>query len=141
MAAKDPGTKAKAATSTVSKVVATVLPNQPIVSIDARDKPVEKDGGKKPSRQKKKPTADTPSYIGEYRFTYMDASDMVGERTALINRVSRTTLRRYFHGFRSDTHESRSYRVDRVIGDMVNIETGEVFSAKKLHANWVKLTQ
>lgn len=76
--------------------------------------------------------AATSAFSGVYRFEYMDAAGEIQEREAFITHVSESAGRLYFEGFRTDTHEDRSYRVDRVIGSLVEADTGELIEADEL---------
>jgi hypothetical protein len=59
-------------------------------------------------------------FSGKYRFDYSNHAGEITQRTVWISHVSQVGERRYFEGTRSDTGQERSYRVDRVIGEMMD---------------------
>ena len=78
--------------------------------------------------------ADESPFAGEYQFNYEDASGDVDERVVHITHLSESKGRLYFEGWRTDTMEDRSYRVDRVVGMMVDTDTGAPYEADVLAA-------
>ena len=77
---------------------------------------------------------DDSPFAGEYQFNYEDASGDVDERVVHITHLSESKGRLYFEGWRTDTMEDRSYRVDRVVGMMVDTDTGAPYEADVLAA-------
>ena len=65
--------------------------------------------------------------IGEVAFTYEDSTGEVSYRTVTAHSVSATYLKGECH----DRQAERTFRIDRIIGDLTDCETGEILSPKK----------
>lgn len=75
--------------------------------------------------------SDSP-FAGTFRFEYQSGSGEIDSREARITHVSHSSGRLYFEGYRTDTMEDRSYRVDRVVGAMISVDTGEIVDPDEL---------
>lgn len=65
--------------------------------------------------------------MGEIAFTYEDTNGNITSRTVTVHSVSTT----YIKGECQDRQAARTFRVDRIIGDLVDLETGEILNPKK----------
>ncbi|WP_312571392.1 WYL domain-containing protein [Stutzerimonas balearica] len=61
-------------------------------------------------------------------FTYRDSAGDVTSRTVTLHSVTATHLKGECH----DRGAERTFRVDRIIGDVVDLETGEILRARAL---------
>lgn len=68
--------------------------------------------------------------IAEVQFTYQDAEGEITARTVTVHSVSAAHIKGECH----DKHAERTFRVDRVIGDVLDLDSGELLAAKK----WVR---
>jgi len=66
--------------------------------------------------------------LGTVAFIYEDADGDITHRTVTIHSVDSTYLKGECH----DRVAERTFRLDRIIGDVVNLETGEILRAKSL---------
>lgn len=72
---------------------------------------------------------DDSPFAAEYQFNYQSPAVDVDERVAFISHVSQASGQLYFEGRRADTNEARSYRVDRVVGSMIDTDSGTPYDA------------
>lgn len=68
--------------------------------------------------------------IGEVEFAYEDAEGEVTFRRVTVHSVTATNLKGECH----DRGEERTFRLDRIIGDLTDCETGEILKPK----SWAK---
>lgn len=68
--------------------------------------------------------------IADIQFTYQSAKGEITTRTVTVHSVSATHIKGECH----DKHAERTFRVDCVIGDVLDLDTGELLAAKK----WVR---
>lgn len=66
--------------------------------------------------------------LGTVAFTYEDSTGDVTYRTVTLHSVTATHLKGECH----DRGAERTFRVDRIIGDVVDLETGEILRARTL---------
>jgi predicted DNA-binding transcriptional regulator YafY len=66
--------------------------------------------------------------LGEVAFTYEDSAGDVTFRTVTLHSVTATHLKGECH----DRGAERTFRVDRIIGDVVDLETGELLRPRSL---------
>ncbi|WP_313056197.1 WYL domain-containing protein [Stutzerimonas nitrititolerans] len=66
--------------------------------------------------------------LGTVSFTYEDSSGDVTCRTVTIHSVTATHLKGECH----DRQAERTFRVDRIIGDVVDLESGEIVRPRSL---------
>ncbi len=71
-------------------------------------------------------------FAAEYQFNYESPEGDVDERVAFITHLSQSGGQLYFEGRRTDTNEARSYRVDRVVGNMIDTYSGTPYEAELL---------
>lgn len=94
--------------------------------------------GKKASPAAKPPKVVTPKpsstrairtgwSIGMVAFTYEDSSGDISHRTVTVHSASDT----YIKGECHDRQAERTFRLDRIIGNITDCETGEILSPKK----------
>lgn len=65
--------------------------------------------------------------MGQVEFSYQDTAGDITYRTVTVHSITRTYLKGECHGRQAE----RTFRVDRIIGDIVDCETGEMISPKK----------
>lgn len=65
--------------------------------------------------------------LGRIEFSYVDADGEKTQRTVTVHSVTRV----YFKGECHTRREERTFRLDRVVGDLVDCDTGEVLSPKE----------
>ncbi|MDG9889708.1 hypothetical protein [Pseudomonas juntendi] len=65
--------------------------------------------------------------IGQVAFTYEDSSGEITDRTVSVHSVTRSHIKGECH----DRKAERTFRVDRILGDLIDCETGEVLSPEK----------
>lgn len=89
------------------------------------------------ARSKKRPASTKPTRairngwsIGVVEFTYEDSAGDISYRTVTVHSAS--TL--YLKGECHDRQAERTFRLDRIIGDLTDCETGEILSPKQ----WVR---
>ena len=68
--------------------------------------------------------------IADVKFTYQDADGEITTRTVTVHSVTAA----YIKGECHDKHAERTFRVDRVIGEVLDLDTGELLAARK----WVR---
>lgn len=68
--------------------------------------------------------------MGEVEFTYMDAEGEITHRRVTVHSATATYLKGECHKRQAE----RTFRVDRIIGDVVDCDTGEIISPRQ----WVK---
>ena len=61
-------------------------------------------------------------------FIYEDADGEITHRTVTIHSVDSTYLKGECH----DRVAERTFRLDRIVGDVVNLETGEILRAQSM---------
>ncbi len=66
--------------------------------------------------------------LGTVAFTYADAAGDVTYRTVTLHSVTASHLKGECH----DRGAERTFRTDRIIGDVVDVETGEVLKPRTL---------
>ncbi|WP_339511944.1 hypothetical protein [Pseudomonas sp. RL_15y_Pfl2_60] len=71
--------------------------------------------------------------IGEVAFTYEDSSGDISYRTVTVHSVSTTHLKGECH----EKQAERTFRLERVIGDLTECKTGEILSPKKWARRYV----
>lgn len=65
--------------------------------------------------------------LGQIEFSYVDADGKKTQRTVTVHSVTRA----YFKGECHTRREERTFRLDRVVGDLVDCATGEILSPKE----------
>lgn len=70
---------------------------------------------------------------GEIAFTYEDSDGDITCRTVTVHSVTGT----YIKGECHDREAERTFRVDRILGDITDCDTGEILSARK----WARQNQ
>lgn len=65
--------------------------------------------------------------IGQVTFTYQDSAGDVSQRTVTVHSANATYLKGECHGRQAE----RTFRLDRIIGDLTDCETGEIMSPTK----------
>lgn len=93
----------------------------------------------KPSKPSKKPTVTSEPTrairegwaLCSIAFDYEDATGAWTERTVTVHSVNRV----HFKGECHDKHAERTFRLDRVMSDIADIDTGEILDVDE----WVKL--
>lgn len=60
--------------------------------------------------------------MGDVEFTYQDAEGEVSRRRVTVHSVTSTYLKGECH----DRKAERTFRIDRIMGDVVNCDTGEI---------------
>lgn len=65
--------------------------------------------------------------VGEVEFNYSDVDGVVSKRRVTVHSASKSHIKGECHERRAE----RTFRPDRIIGDVVNYETGEILSAKQ----------
>ncbi|QGZ31472.1 hypothetical protein [Stutzerimonas stutzeri] len=65
---------------------------------------------------------------GTVAFTYEDSQGVVTTRTVTVHSVSQA----YLKGECQDRNEQRTFRIDRMIGEVIDADTGELLEPKKL---------
>lgn len=65
--------------------------------------------------------------IGEVEFSYEDAVGEITYRTVTVHSVTRTYIKGECHTRRQE----RTFRIDRIIGDLIDCDTGEILSPKE----------
>ncbi len=65
--------------------------------------------------------------MGEIAFTYEDSAGDITSRTVTVHSVTST----YIKGECHDRKAERTFRVDRIVGDIVDCESGELMSPMK----------
>jgi predicted DNA-binding transcriptional regulator YafY len=95
-------------------------------------KPSLKQSAQKSSRGDSKPTRAirTGWSIGEVEFAYEDAEGAVTYRHVTVHSVTATHLKGECH----DRGEERTFRLDRIIDELTDCETGEILRPK----SWAK---
>ncbi len=68
--------------------------------------------------------------IGVVAFTYEDSAGDISYRTVTVHSVSPVYLKGECH----DRQAERTFRLDRIIGELIDCDTGEIMSVKE----WVK---
>lgn len=68
--------------------------------------------------------------ITEVQFTYQDSEGEITTRTVTVHSVSASHIKGECH----DKLAERTFRVDRVVGEVLDLDTGELLAAKK----WVR---
>ncbi|MNJ44627.1 hypothetical protein D3C77_396830 [compost metagenome] len=68
--------------------------------------------------------------MGQVEFSYEDTKGEITYRTVTVHSISKTYLKGECHGRQAE----RTFRIDRIIGDLVDCETGEIMSPKQ----WAK---
>ncbi len=68
--------------------------------------------------------------IGVVEFTYEDSAGDISYRTVTVHSATTTHLKGECH----DRQAERTFRLDRIIGDLTDCETGEILSPKQ----WVR---
>lgn len=66
--------------------------------------------------------------IGEVEFTYRDVDGVVTRRRVTVHSLTQTYLKGECH----DRGAERTFRLDRIIGDLVDCQTGELVSPSDL---------
>ena len=79
--------------------------------------------------------ADSP-YTSElpatFKFTYIDRDGAGSKRTVDVNSISQKDGATYLEGFCRSRGENRTFRTDRILGNLTNLGTGEVIDAEDL---------
>lgn len=65
--------------------------------------------------------------MGEVAFTYEDSAGDISYRTLTVHSVTATHIKGECH----DRQAERTFRLDRIIGDLTDCDTGEMLSPKK----------
>ena len=65
---------------------------------------------------------------GTVAFTYEDSEGAISTRTVTVHSVSQTYLKGECH----DRQAQRTFRIDRMIGDVIDADTGELLEPRKL---------
>ncbi|TIH10814.1 hypothetical protein [Pseudomonas leptonychotis] len=65
--------------------------------------------------------------MGEVAFTYEDSAGDISHRTVTAHSVTSV----YIKGECHDRQAERTFRLDRIIGDLTDCETGEILNPKK----------
>lgn len=65
--------------------------------------------------------------LGEVAFTYEDSEGRITERRVTVNSVSGIHIKGECHA----RGAQRTFRIDRILGDLIDLETGELLSVKK----------
>lgn len=65
--------------------------------------------------------------LGQVEFSYVDADGVKTQRTVTVHSVTRV----YFKGECHTRREERTFRLDRIVGDLVDCDTGEILSPKE----------
>lgn len=68
--------------------------------------------------------------MGQVEFSYEDMKGEITHRTVTVHSITRTYLKGECHERQSE----RTFRIDRIIGDLVDCETGEIMSPQQ----WAK---
>lgn len=79
--------------------------------------------------------ADTLSLPREFRFAYTDQEGQASRRRVRVMGISSNDGRQYLDGFCLDRNAARTFRVDRVQGDLTDAETGELVNVYRLLAS------
>ncbi len=95
-------------------------------------KPLNLPARKTPAAAAPKPNRTTRAIrtgwsIGEVAFTYMDADGEVSSRRVTVHSATSSHLKGECH----DRQAERTFRLDRIVGDLVDCETGELLSPKR----------
>jgi predicted DNA-binding transcriptional regulator YafY len=90
-----------------------------------RDAPLEPRPAKKATRAIR-----TGWSMGKVEFSYEDSAGDITYRTVTVHSITKTYLKGECH----DRQAERTFRIDRIIGDLVDCETGEMMSPKQ----WIK---
>lgn len=70
-----------------------------------------------------------------FQFTYTDHHGDRSQRIVRVMSVSSNGRHRYLEGFCTDRQAIRTFRIDRIDGDLVDQETGELIPVKRLLRN------
>ncbi len=101
-----------------------VLASHASSRIDQDDKP---ERAKSSSKRAKTRAIQQGWSISIVAFTYEDAEGDISYRTVTVHSVSSTYLKGECH----DKKAERTFRLDRIIGDVTDCETGEILSPKE----------
>lgn len=71
--------------------------------------------------------------LGTIEFSYEDANGEITQRTVTVHSVDSTYIKGECHSRRAE----RTFRIDRVLGDVVDVETGEIFSPMGLSRHFI----
>lgn len=66
--------------------------------------------------------------LGEVAFTYEDSAGDVTFRTVTVHSVTATYLKGECH----DRQAERTFKIERIIGDVVDLDTGEILRPRSL---------
>lgn len=66
--------------------------------------------------------------LGEVAFTYEDSAGDVTYRTVTVHSVTATYLKGECH----DRQAERTFKIERIIGDVVDLDTGEILQPRSL---------
>ncbi len=66
--------------------------------------------------------------LGEVAFTYEDSAGDVTYRTVTVHSVTST----YLKGECQDRQAERTFKIERIIGDVVDLDTGEILRPRSL---------
>jgi len=75
-----------------------------------------------------------PSLPREFLFSYTDAEGQSSRRRARVMGIASNDGRQYLDGFCLDRNAVRTFRVDRIQGDLTDAETGELVNVYRLLA-------
>lgn len=113
--------------SLVSPSVVHDFLSQDKQSVDNLSAPV------KPSNNKAAKKETTESILpATLRFAYQDSTGQRQERTVKVSSISEAEGLNYLEGYCHTRQDFRTFRTDRIHGSLVDIESGEILSAKQL---------
>lgn len=69
--------------------------------------------------------------IGEIEFTYQDTEGNVSRRTVTVHSVTRSHIKGECHVRRAE----RTFRIERIIGDVIDCNTGEILPPRQWQKN------
>ncbi len=64
--------------------------------------------------------------VGRYAFSYSDAEGRVTRRKVDVHQIWEDSGATYFKGFCHHAEDMRTFRLDRVFGEVIDLDTGEV---------------
>ena len=69
-----------------------------------------------------------------FSFAYRDQTGAYASRTVKVTGISSNSVHTYLDGFCLDRRDSRTFRTDRIRGDLTDMDSGELVSIKRLLA-------
>lgn len=80
----------------------------------------------------------SPHFPREFSFLYIDSNGEYSQRTVRVMGISRNGGQDYLDGFCLERQAVRTFRVDRIQGELIELETGELVAVPSLLAQTEK---